>query len=176
MIIFPIINPEDVTSDEVNTYTVREASRAVVVDESGLVALLHVTKENYYKLPGGGIEEGEDEITALHRECREEIGCEIEVIGEVGSTIEYRKIFKLKQISYCYFAKVKGEKGEPDLDDGEIDAGFAQVWLPYDEALSALAQSTATTIEGNIYILPRDTLLLKEAQKYLVETALKQRL
>ena len=167
MIEFPVINPENVTSDEVNIYPVREASRAVVLDKNGMVALLHVTKESYYKLPGGGIEVGEDKISALHRECQEEIGCEIEVIGEVGSTIEYRKIFKLKQISYCYFAKVKGEKGTPNLDDGEIDAGFEQVWLPYEEALVALVNSTATSIEGNQYIVPRDTLLLTEAQKYL---------
>lgn len=172
MIEFPVINPENVTDDEADTYLVREASRAVVIDGNGMVALLHVKKENYYKLPGGGIEVGEDRISALHRECQEEIGCEIEVIGEVGSTVEYRKIFKLKQISYCYFAKVKGEKGEPNLDVEEIDAGFEQVWLPYREALEVLTDSTATNLEGSLYIVPRDTILLKEIQKYLVDTIL----
>ena len=169
MIEFPVVNPENVTDDEANTYLVREASRAVVLDENGMVALLHVTKENYYKLPGGGIEVGEDKISALHRECQEEIGCRVEVIGEVGTTVEYRKIFKLKQISYCYFAKVTGDKGTPNLDGGEIDAGFEQVWLPYAEALQVLTDSTATNLEGSLYIVPRDTLLLKEAHKYLVD-------
>ena len=92
-----LINPENVSEEEVKKYRVREAGRAVVVDENGMIALLHVTKENYYKLPGGGIEDTEDKMIALKRECKEEIGCDVEVIGEVGTIVEYRKICTLKQ-------------------------------------------------------------------------------
>lgn len=162
-----IINPENASEDEVKNYKTREAGRAVVVDESGMFALLHVAKESYYKLPGGGIEENEDKITALNRECLEEIGCEIEVLGEVGSIVEYRKIFNLKQTSYCYLAKVKGEKGKPDFTDDEKENGFEQVWLPYAEALKAMKESKATNIEGSKYIVPRDTILLEEAKLLL---------
>ena len=40
-------------------YKERRSSRAVVLDGDGKIALLHVTKKNFYKLPGGGVEEGE---------------------------------------------------------------------------------------------------------------------
>jgi len=162
-----LINPENVSEEEVKDYRTREAGRAVVLDENGFIGLLHVSKENYYKLAGGGIEEGEDKIIALRRECLEELGCDIDITGEIGFIIEYRKIFSLKQTSYCYLAKVKGQKGNPDFTNDEKENGFQQVWLPYKEALDALAKSNTTNFEGSAYIVPRDTAFLEEASKYL---------
>lgn len=164
---FEIRNPESASDNEIKTYSRREAARAVVIDDSGMVALLHVTGENYYKLPGGGIEESEDKLLALKRECREEIGCEIEILDEVGQITEYRKRFNLVQTSYCYLAKLTGEKGEPHYMDDEIEKGFEPVWMPYEEALEALKSSTATTFEASAYIVPRDILLLSEARNLL---------
>jgi len=70
-------------------------------------------------------------MKALERECQEEIGCDVEVVSEVGSIIEYRKIFTLKQTHNCYLAKVKGQKGTPDFTNDEKNNGFEQVWLSY---------------------------------------------
>ena len=42
---------------DTDTFRIREAARAVVVDENGRVALLKVGKHSYHKLPGGGIDE-----------------------------------------------------------------------------------------------------------------------
>ena len=162
-----LINPENVTEEEVKGYRVREAARAIVVDEDGKIALLHVTNENYYKLPGGGLEGSEDKLIALQRECQEEIGCDVEVINEIGSIVEYRKIFNLKQTSYCYLAKLKGEKGTPDFTDHEKEKGFKQVWLTYDEAIKSLIESTVANMEGSAYIVPRDTAFLEESKVYL---------
>lgn len=167
MKLIKLINPENVSEEEVKNYRVREAGRAVVMDDDGNVALLHVTKKSYYKLPGGGVEDTEDKMIALKRECQEEIGCDIEIIGEIGAIVQYIKIFSLKQTSYCYLAKVKGEKGKPDFTDDEKENGFEQVWLPYDEALKILSDSKATNIEGSAYIVPRDTAFLQEAKNLI---------
>jgi ADP-ribose pyrophosphatase YjhB (NUDIX family) len=161
-----IINPENTSDEEVKNYRVREASRAIVFDNEGKIALLHVSKENYYKLPGGGIEQDEDQLTALDRECQEEIGCNIEVINEIGFIVEYRKMFKLKQVSYCYLAKVKGEKGKTGFTEKEIEKGFKSVWLTYEEAIEALNESKALSKEGGHYIVPRDLSFLEESKKY----------
>lgn len=159
-----IINPENVSEEEIKSYRVREAARAIVVDEEGKIALLHVSKANYYKLPGGGLEGNEDKIIALQRECQEEIGCDIKVVGEVGIIVEYRKFCTLKQTSYCYLVKIKGEKGMPNFTDSEMGAGFVPVWLSYKDALQAIRNSQTTHIEGSVYIVPRDTIFLEEAK------------
>ena len=48
----------------------REAVRAIVL-RNGKIAILYVSKENYHKLPGGGIEQGENLQEALEREIME---------------------------------------------------------------------------------------------------------
>ncbi|MBP6945770.1 MAG: NUDIX domain-containing protein [Candidatus Pacebacteria bacterium] len=157
------LNPENVSKDEAGSYPLREAARAVVSDENGMIALLHVSKENYYKLPGGGLESSEDKFSALQRECLEEIGCEVEIIAEAGSILEYRKIFNIRQISYCYVAKTKGAKGIPDFTQHEKDRGFEIIWLQPEKAKQALSESQATSDEGRLYIVPRDLALLEAA-------------
>lgn len=163
------INPENVSEEEIKTYPQRMAARAVVVDDENNVALLYVANEDYYKLPGGGVEEKESIPDALARECKEEIGVAIEIVGGIGSIIEHRKIFGLTQISECYLAKTKGPKGNPNFTEEELKNGFRQVWVPYDQALNLLTQSQATSIEGKSYIVPRDTIFLKATKTFLTK-------
>lgn len=162
------INPENVSEEEVKTFSFREAARAIVFDGENNIALLHVANSNYYKLPGGGIEGSEDRMYALQRECLEEIGCEIDVFAEIGSIVEYRRIFSEKQISYCYAARVRGEKGDPSLTEEEMVEGFEPVWVTYEDALQLMKENTATNIEGRDYIVPRDIAFLREAKNRLM--------
>jgi 8-oxo-dGTP pyrophosphatase MutT (NUDIX family) len=155
-----LVNLENVSDQESASYRVREAARAIVFDDNNLVALLHATKNEYYKLPGGGIEAGENKIEALKRECLEEIGCNVEITRELGFIVEYRKESKLKQISYCYIAKLVGEKGAVNLTENEIEEGFKTVWLSLKEALKVLEQSKPITYEGP-YMVSRDYSFLK---------------
>ena len=162
-----LLNPENASEEEVRSYRIREAARAIVIDANGKIALLYVSKKNYYKLPGGGLDEGEEKINALKRECKEEIGCDIEIIDKVGSIVEYRKMFNIKQTSYCYLAKVKGEKELPNFMDDEIEDGFKEVWLSYEDAERALMENKAIGYEGSAYIVPRDIIFLREAKKFI---------
>jgi len=161
-----LINIENATEEEVAKYRVRQAARAIVFDEDGNIALLNATNNHYYKLPGGGIEEGEDKEIALKRECKEEIGCDVEIVKEVGIIVEYRKNWGLKQTSYCYVAKVVGEKGEPTLEQSEIDEGFETVWLAINEALKKVKQSKPVIYDGP-YMVARDSAFLEKAKEIL---------
>jgi 8-oxo-dGTP diphosphatase len=143
----------------------REASRAVIFDDNNLVALLFVGKDNYHKIPGGGIELGEDKMQALTREIKEETGCEIEVTGEVGEIIEFRSKFNLKQISYCYLGKVIS-KGVTNFDEGEKSHDFKLLWLPLREAITKLENDKPLDYEG-IFIQERDLIFLKKTADIL---------
>jgi len=161
MDLIKLINIENVSEDEVKKYWIRNAARAIVFDNEGLIALLYATKNHYYKLPGGGIEKEETNEEALKRECLEEIGCNIEIIGELGFTVEYRKKYNLNQISYCYVAKIVSEKGTPRLEKDEIEEGFQTIWLSIQDAIKKIKDSSTSDYEAP-YMVARDTALLNE--------------
>lgn len=158
---------EGVVDADSTGYRVRTAARAVVLDDLGQVALLKVGNHRYYKLPGGGIEEGEDPRQALSRELREEIGCEANVIAEVGEIVQYLDQKQLKQISYCYLAKQIGEKNAPDFTNEELANGFEIHWAKdMDEAIALLEHSNTEDYSG-VSIVKRDLILLMTAKELL---------
>ncbi|TXG76136.1 NUDIX domain-containing protein [Patescibacteria group bacterium] len=159
------IHEQDIVPDapDIDTagFRKREATRAVVLDNDGKIALLRVGLYDYHKLPGGGIDEGEDIPTAIERELLEEIGCKAEVTGEVGKIVEYRNQFELVQTSYCFKAAQVGEKGKPDFTEKELREQFSIVWADdIDGAISLLEQDEPTNYEGK-FIKIRDLALLK---------------
>ncbi|CAN5141670.1 NUDIX hydrolase [soil metagenome] len=163
-----ILNPEGAIDNEIKTWRVREAARAILFDNDGNIALQHVTRDNYFKLPGGGIEAGEDKHTALKRECLEETGCLIEVLDEVGSVVELRKSDVLRQVSYCYVAKVLGEKGQSHFTDKEREEGSLLIWMTYEKAFQTVNENPGNTLESQLFMVPRDLIFLTAAKEYRI--------
>jgi ADP-ribose pyrophosphatase YjhB (NUDIX family) len=167
MEILKIIKDKDFgfTDETKNNYEQRVAARAVVFDKNKKVALLHVAKNNYHKLPGGGVEEGESLEQGLRREILEEVGCQIKNIQELGVVEEYRNQFNLKQVSYCYVADVEGEIGEQKLEQSEIDEGHDLEWMDLDEAIKLLEKEKEVRDYEGKYIRDRDLVFLKKARE-----------
>ena len=67
-----------------HTFT-RDSARSIII-RNGKVAMIHSQKYDYYKFPGGGIEDGETPIEAMIRETQEEAGLKVipETIKEYG--------------------------------------------------------------------------------------------
>jgi ADP-ribose pyrophosphatase YjhB (NUDIX family) len=145
------------------TYKERRAARALVYDRENKIALLHATKNGYHKLPGGGIETGENDIAALRRETLEEIGCNITDIKPLGAVEEYRDMFQVHQISYCYVAKLEGEKGAPHLEPDEAAEGFETVWVDLPEAIKIIEGEIGVELYEAKFMTTRDLALLKRA-------------
>src|SRR3989338_2799803 len=156
-------------TDDESHVKVRKATRIVVFDDEGLIPLLFVSKQNYHKLPGGGIDKGEDKMKAIAREAREETGCEIKVKGEVGEIIEYRSAvnfnwkWDLKQISYCYWGKIVSKGKTPDFTEEELSEGFKLVWLPLKQAITTIENDKPKNFEGS-FIQKRDLTFLKKVK------------
>ena len=143
---------------------VRRAARAVVSDDDGRVYLMHARNHGYYKLPGGGINEGESNEAALDREIHEEMGAWVEITGEVGQTIQYDEVKDFRQDSYCYRARLVGELGRPELTDSEAEAGFEVArFRDFDAAIAAI--SATQDKPPYAFMTVRDTALLEVARQ-----------
>ena len=108
----------------------RPSVRAVIIKD-GKIALVYSKKYDYYKFPGGGIESGEDHISALKREVLEETGLTIidKSVKEFGSVLRIQKsrfeenmIFE--QENFYYLCNVENSVSEQLLDEYELDEGF----------------------------------------------------
>lgn len=116
----------------------REAVRAIVLENSKIL-LIHSKLNGDYKLPGGGIEEGETLKEALVREVQEEAGIIVEAEKEVLRVMEYDEgqfddcdVFKMLSIYY----KCKAvEETQQNLDSYELEIGFIPEWVNIDEAI-----------------------------------------
>ena len=75
----------------------RPIVRAILYNNQRQIALIHVLCDDifghrdYLETPGGGVEDGEELISALKRELREELNVEVEIIKELGV---YDKLYK----------------------------------------------------------------------------------
>lgn len=171
MILLKTIRDSDIFPDQTDSEKTparqREAARAVVFDEENKVALLYVSKHDYHKLPGGGLEAGEDISKALEREIIEEIGCKAEVTGEIGEIVEYRNKHNLEQVNHIYSAKLIGEKGEPSFTKEEIADGFQIKWLALSEAIEAIQNDETDDYQGK-FIKIRDLTALKTLKEKYV--------
>lgn len=144
---------------------VRKASRGILMDK-GKVALLNVSTKNYHKLPGGGIEDRETKEEAFVREILEETGHHGSITDYAGIVIEYRKKYKLVQLSYIFAADSVGTPTSQKLEKDEIKEGHVLEWYEMSEALRLLEKENPTDYEG-IFIRKRDISVLKYYLKNL---------
>ena len=102
---------------------------SAIIIESEKILLMHRIKpdSDYFVLPGGSVEENEDNISALIREIREETSLEIEVdklLWQVNNEFDERT-------QYIYLAsKYSGnlELGSPEKDRQSEDNKYVLEW------------------------------------------------
>lgn len=159
------INPNTKALDYA-TFTPRSAARVVLLDEKK-VALIHVSAHDYYMLPGGGIDDDDIE-TGLRREVQEEIGCEIEIIDEVGSTDLYFDRWKTLQADYCYIASAVSSGLDLARTEFEKSEGHKIVWADdIDQAIKLVKKADPKEDDGKI-VRARDLLFLETAKTKLL--------
>ncbi len=118
----------------------RPSARAVVL-ENGRAAMVHSLKYGYYKFPGGGIEPGEDLISALVRETREETGLEV----DINTVRAYGMVHRIQrgdhedvfiQDNFYFFCSVHPGGHAQKLDRYEEEERFTLEFVPPELAIS----------------------------------------
>lgn len=159
-------NPDYVTPKD-NEFLTRKAARGILID-NGKIALLHVSKLNYHKLPGGGLENDETPVEAFKREILEETGCVCTIDDENSRlvTLEWRGKWKLFQISYVFSARVVGTQKNLRLTQEETNHGFKLEWVPFDQIAQVLKQDAPSDYESK-FIMRRDAAIINHFKDIL---------
>lgn len=123
---------------------VRNSARSIILSD-GKVAMIHSTKYDYYKFPGGGIEDGEDPVTAMIRETREEAGLTV-----IASSVRpYGYVHRVQrstmdestrfvQDNYYYLCQAEAKTVPQALDSYEAEEGYH---LEYVDAKTAIEKN-----------------------------------
>lgn len=118
---------------------VRPSARAIII-KAGKLAAIYSQRNGFYKIPGGGIEPGEDSISAMIREVKEEIGytvipASVREFGYVHRIQKGRHEPVFIQDNYYYLCDVEDAQGETAFSEQEKKEGFIPVWVDLTEAI-----------------------------------------
>ena len=86
----------------------RNIVRAIVYDDEGCLYFIKVQRDDEFgraeliETSGGGMEEGEDEKTAVLRELSEELGVNGEIIAKIGTVSDYYNLIHRHNLNHYY--------------------------------------------------------------------------
>ena len=119
----------------------RLIARAIVVDNEDNFYFVRANRDDDFgkatliETAGGGVEAGEDLVTAIKRELAEELGVDVEVMCKIGVVSDYYNLINRHNINNYFLCKVISF-GDKHLTKDEIeDFHLSTLKLKYEEAL-----------------------------------------
>lgn len=119
----------------------RTVARGIVYDESGQFYFVRAEREDDFgkatliETAGGGVEAGEDLLTAIRRELKEELGVQVEVVCKIGVVSDYYNLIHRHNINHYFLCKAESF-GEKSLTQDEINRfHLSTLTLSYEEAV-----------------------------------------
>ncbi len=136
---FHSVKDSDIFSDplpEPKQYIERPTVKGLVFDADNKIAILSRNPQ-FGLFPGGGVEDGETLEEAFKRECKEEIGCDVEIVSKIGTALQLRVKDERKFDTHFFLAKIIGEKGERTTTQ-ESELSTQVRWLSLQEVADLL--------------------------------------
>lgn len=152
--------------DGLSTKPPRLTARAIVKNQNSCYAVMYSEKFKLYSLPGGGIEDGEDVLTALRREIYEETGCICDEVKELGIVAENRASLDYTQINYYFVVTTTHTPGENHLTDAEQASRTVVQWHTFDEMVRLINEQDFERVQGK-YLKARDVAALREYERMI---------
>lgn len=151
----------------------RNIARAIVYDESGQFYFVRAVRDDIFgkatliETSGGGVENGEDLISAIKRELKEELGVQVEVICKIGVVSDYYNLIHRHNINNYFLCKAESF-GEKNLTQDEIESfHLSTLKLSYKEAVQEY-ENRANTKLGKL-IANRELPVLHRAKEIIDE-------
>lgn len=135
--------------DKVSKPKKRIIVRGLVVDQSGNLAVYNKRVENVYQLPGGVVKNNETTEETFLNEIKRIIGCEIEIIEDIGIIEEKMAQDEIEQEVYVFVGRVL-EKGKIDYQNQEVDEFGKVLWVSPEEALKLMNDYKKEVSNGEI--------------------------
>ncbi len=126
----------------------RLTARAIVKKQDGRYAVMYSDKFKLHSLPGGGVEDGEDVLTALCREVYEETGCICDEIQELGIVSENRASLDYTQVNYYYVVSTTHQPGKNHLTESERASRTVVQWHTFDEMVRLINEQEFDRVQG----------------------------
>ena len=127
------------------TFT-RNSARSIII-RNGKIAMIHSLKYDYFKFPGGGIENGENPVEAMIRETQEEAGLIVipETVREYGYVHRIQRSVQdpaecFVQDNFYYLCDAMEQPAAQNLDDYEAEEAYQ---LEFTEPLRAIETNRA---------------------------------
>ena len=151
----------------------REIVRAIVFDEEGFFYFVRAERDDDFgkatliETSGGGVEKGEDLLSAIERELREELGASVEVVCKIGVVSDYYNLIHRHNINNYYLCKALSF-GEKNLMPDEIEEfHLSTLKLTYEQAVAEYERCSCTPV-GRL-VANRELPILREAKKIMEE-------
>ncbi len=135
----------------------KRSSAGVVIIKDGKVLMLNLSYQKTLGVPGGVVDKDESPLAAAVRECREELGVDID-------------IKRLLAVDYCNGGPVKGDTygfvflgdiGAQEIKmDGKEITGYS--WLKPEEAMAGLIPVSARRLAIALKALREDRVIFSE--------------
>lgn len=147
--------------DGLSSQPPRLTARAIVKNQAGLYAVMYADKFKLHSLPGGGVETGEDVLTALRREIYEETGCACDKSQELGIVAENRASLDYTQINHYFVVTTSSIPGRNHLTESEQANGTCVKWVSLEEMVRLINTQEFDRVQGK-YLKARDVAALEE--------------
>ena len=149
----------------------RQIVRAIVIDGEGSFYFVRVDRDDEFgravliETSGGGVEDGEDHTEAIHRELREELGVEVEVLCKIGVVSDYYNLIHRHNINNYYLCRVISF-GDKHMTKDEIESfHLSTLKLGFEDAVQEYGRCSCTSL-GKL-IANRELPVLKRAKEII---------
>lgn len=149
----------------------RQIARAVVFDEKGCFYFVRAVRDDDFgnatiiETAGGGVEQGEDLLTAVKRELKEELGVQVDVVCKLGLVSDYYNLIHRHNMNHYFLCRITS-RGERNLTLDEIECfHLSTLKLTYHEAVFEY-ENRADTKLGRL-VANRELPILKRAKEII---------